>query len=235
PWNVRPLPRHDRSPRRAPTGPQERRDETVQPLGAGGRGHGRGKRGRRARVMVRSGRSARAHGMGSRSGSPELEAGASAPPRRAPGAGRRGRPRGDPREDDRLVPGRPMTSRRWFLRAPLTTCLDLAVLAIALFNGSARAELVPFAAQAWGFDPFQIDLARWPTLVTGVFLVRNPPMLVGILVFLALSVGVYEARYGTGRAATLFGLSHVVTLLATTALLVYPMHFAGMPRLSDWA
>lgn len=131
-----------------------------------------------------------------------------------------------------------MTARRWvepILRAPLTALLDLAVLAIALFNGSARGALVPFAAQAWGFDPFQIDLARWPTLVTGVFLVRNPPMLVGILVFLVLSVGVYEARFGTGRAAALFGLCHVVTLLATTALLVYPMHFAGMPRLSDWA
>ena len=121
------------------------------------------------------------------------------------------------------------------IRAPFTAFLDAAILAIALLNGSARERLVPFAAQAWGFDPLQIDLARWPTLVTGVFLVRHPAMLVAMLLFLVVSVGVYEARNGTGRAAVLFGLSHVTTLLATTAFFVYPMHWLGAPHRSDWA
>ena len=119
-------------------------------------------------------------------------------------------------------------------RAPFTALLDAAILAIALLNGSAQGNLVPFAAQAWGFDPLQIDVARWPTLVTGVFLVSNPAMLVAILLFLVVSVGVYEARNGTRRAVGLFGLSHLMTLLATTAFFVYPMHWVGEPHGSDW-
>jgi hypothetical protein len=121
-------------------------------------------------------------------------------------------------------------------RVSLTVLLDAAILTVALANGSARGELVPFVGQAWGFGPLQfLGTRQWHTLVTGVFVVRNPAMLLGILLFLPLSAGIYEARRGTARAAALFFLGHVVTLFLTSVLVVYPLHLAGAQLQSDWA
>lgn len=128
--------------------------------------------------------------------------------------------------------GRPLAATA---RVPFTILLSAAVLVIALVNGSATRELVPFAAQAWGFDPLHLSAERWPTLVTGAFLVRNFPMLVGVLILLAAAVGRYEARLGTLRAVALFWLSHLATLFLTAAVVVYPLHLASVPVQSDWA
>jgi len=60
-------------------------------------------------------------------------------------------------------------------------------------------------------------------------------MLAGILLLLTPSVGIYEARRGTWRAITLFLVVHIVTLLLTTALVVWPLHLAGARLQADWA
>lgn len=120
-------------------------------------------------------------------------------------------------------------------RAPFTTALEVAILAIAVANGSAVGELAATISRDWGFDPFHFWEGNWHSLATGTVLVRNLAMLAGIVAFLIASVGVYERRLGTVRAVALFFLAHVTTLLLTAALVVYPLHLAGAPPQSDWA
>lgn len=131
-----------------------------------------------------------------------------------------------------------MTAARMFAalrRVPFTLLLGTAILVVAIRNGSARAELIPFIAQAWGFDPLHFKATQTYRLVTGTLVVRDPLMLGGLLLFLAPSVGIYEARRGTLRAVVLFVASHIATLFLTTALVVYPLHLAGATVQSDWA
>jgi len=120
-------------------------------------------------------------------------------------------------------------------RAPFTTVLEVAILGIALANGSAIGDLSAAISRDWGFDPFHFWEGRWHSLATGTVLVRNLAMLSGILGFLVISVGIYEWRLGTRRAIVLFLLAHVTTLFLTAALVVYPLHLAGVPVQGDWA
>lgn len=120
-------------------------------------------------------------------------------------------------------------------RVPFTTALEVAILAIALANGSAVGGLSAVISRDWGFDPFHFWEGRWHSLATGTVLVRNFAMLAGIVAFLIASVGVYERRLGTVRAVALFFLAHLTTLILTTALVVYPLHLAGARVELDWA
>lgn len=127
------------------------------------------------------------------------------------------------------------TSTERQARAPFASVLALAVLVIAIVNGSAMGSLSAALAREWGFDPLRFWQGNWHRLATGTLLVRNAAMLAGILAFLYVSVGVYERRLGTWAAIALFLLAHITTLLVTSALVVYPLHLAGAAIQSDWA
>jgi len=60
-------------------------------------------------------------------------------------------------------------------------------------------------------------------------------MLLGMVLFVAGSVGVYEWLAGTRRALLCFWAANVATLLLTAACVVFPMHLAGVPPRWDWA
>jgi len=106
---------------------------------------------------------------------------------------------------------------------------------LALLNGSAAGTLGARIARDWGFGPLYFWQGHWHSLATGAFLVRNAAMLLGIVLFLWLSVGIYERRWGTARAVGLFFLAHLATLFLTAALVVLPLHLAGAPVQGDWA
>ncbi len=111
----------------------------------------------------------------------------------------------------------------------------MAILAVALWNGSAQGRLSDDLRRAWGFGPLYFWREHWHTLATNTFFVRNAIMLLGMMLFVAASVGVYEWLAGTRRAFLVFWAANVITLLVTAALVVYPMHLAGVPQRWDWA
>jgi hypothetical protein len=111
----------------------------------------------------------------------------------------------------------------------------IAIIAIALWNGSAGGRLSEDLGRAWGFGPLTFWREHWHTLVTGAFFVRDTIMLLGMVLFVLGSVGVYEWLAGTRRALLVFWAANVVTLLLTAACVVFPMRLAGVPPRWDWA
>lgn len=137
-----------------------------------------------------------------------------------------------------MNPGRALSSfwRRALAvaaRAPFTTVLELTILGIASTNGSAMGILSTAIRREWGFDPIHFWQGHWHSLATGALLVRNAPMLAGILGFLTVSVGVCEWRLGTRRAILLLLLAHVSTLLLMAAL-AYGLRSTGVPLPPSW-
>jgi hypothetical protein len=120
-------------------------------------------------------------------------------------------------------------------RIPFTLFFETAIVAIALWNGSAQGRLSADLRHQWGFAPLYFWREHWHTLVTGAFFVRSAIMLLGMALFVAASVGVYEWLAGTRRALLVFWAANVVTLLLTAACVVFPMHLAGVPPRWDWA
>jgi hypothetical protein len=120
-------------------------------------------------------------------------------------------------------------------RTPFTLLFEIAIITVALWNGSAQGTLSEDLRRTWGFGPLTFWREHWHTLVTGAFFVRNTLMLLGMVFFVAGSVGVYEWLAGTRRALLCFWAANVVTLLLTAAFVVFPMHLAGIPPRWDWA
>ena len=120
-------------------------------------------------------------------------------------------------------------------RVPFTLSFEIAILAVALWNGSAQGRLSDDLRRAWGFGPLYFWREHWHTLATNTFFVRDAIMLLGMMLFVAASVGVYEWRAGPRRAFLVFWAANVITLLVTAALVVYPLHLAGAPQRWDWA
>jgi hypothetical protein len=120
-------------------------------------------------------------------------------------------------------------------RIPFTLLFEIAIIVVALWNGSALGRLSEELRRAWGFGPLYFWREHWHTLVTGAFFVRNAIMLLGMALFVAGSVGVYEWLAGTRRALLVFWGANVITLLLTAAFVVFPMHLAGVPPRWDWA
>jgi len=108
-------------------------------------------------------------------------------------------------------------------------------VAVAIWNGSAQGTLSEELKRAWGFGPLYFWREHWHTLATNTLLVRNTIMLLGMVLFVAGSVGVYEWLAGTRRALLCFWAANVVTLLLTAAFVVFPMYLAGVPPRWDWA
>jgi len=128
--------------------------------------------------------------------------------------------------------------RRWLhvaRQVPFTVLFEITIVALAVWNGSAQGRLSDELRRAWGFGPLYFWREHWHTLVTGAFFVRNTLMLLGMVLFVAGSVGVYEWLAGTRRALLIFWAANVVTLLLTAACVVFPMHLAGIPPRWDWA
>ncbi len=125
--------------------------------------------------------------------------------------------------------------RNALLRVPFTVVLELAILILAFWNGSALGRLGDEVHRAWGFGPLTFWHGRWHTLATNTLLVRNALMLLGMILFVAGSLGVYEWRAGTRRALAVFWSANVLTLLVTTACVVVPMRLMGVPPTLDWA
>lgn len=120
-------------------------------------------------------------------------------------------------------------------RVPFTVLFEITIVALALWNGSAQGRLSDELRRAWGFGPLYFWREHWHTLATNTFLVRNAIMLLGMVLFVAGSVGAYEWIAGTRRALFAFWAANAITLLLTAALVVYPLHLAGVPPRWDWA
>jgi hypothetical protein len=128
-----------------------------------------------------------------------------------------------------------LSPRRVLGRVPFTLLFEIAIVAVAAWNGSLQGKLSAEQRRAWGFGPLYFWREHWHTLATNTFFVRNAIMLLGMTLFVAASVGVYEWFVGTRRAVLVFWAANVVTLLLTAACVVFPMHLAGVPPRWDWA
>src|SRR5689334_18644460 len=73
-------------------------------------------------------------------------------------------------------------------RTPFTSLFEVAIIAVALWTGSAQGNLSEDLRRAWGFGPLYFWREHWHTLVTGAFFVRNTLMLLGMVLFVAGSV-----------------------------------------------
>jgi hypothetical protein len=124
---------------------------------------------------------------------------------------------------------------QYIRRVPFTLFFEAALVLVAVWNGSAQGRLSADLRHQWGFAPLSFWREHWHTLVTGAFFVRSAIMLLGMALFVAGSVGVYEWLAGTRRALLVFWAANVVTLLLTAACVVFPMHLAGVPPRWDWA
>ena len=118
---------------------------------------------------------------------------------------------------------------------PFTVLFEIAIVVVAFWNGSAWGSLSEELRHAWGFGPLTFWQEHWHTLATNTFFVRNTLMLLGMVLFVAASAGVYEWIYGTRRALLVFWAANAVTLLLMAACVVWPMRLAGVPPRWDWA
>ena len=118
---------------------------------------------------------------------------------------------------------------------PFTVLFEIAIVIVAVWNGSAWGSLSEELHRAWGFGPLTFWQEHWHTLATNTFLVRNALMLTGMVLFVAGSVGVYEWLRGTRRAMLVFWAANAITLLLMAGLVVWPMRLAGIPPRWDWA
>src|SRR5690349_7161515 len=77
-------------------------------------------------------------------------------------------------------------------RVPFTATLWLAVALNGIVTGTWAHQLSSESLRKWGTALDQIWHGRWWTFVSDTVFVHRPSMYFGILIFIPVSVGVYE-------------------------------------------
>lgn len=116
---------------------------------------------------------------------------------------------------------------RMIRRLGFTLLMELAIIAVATAQGAVLGELRPESKLHWGFGLHNLWEGRLYTLVTSAFFVRDLRMLVGILLLIGYSVGIYEWVAGTQRALALYWSTNILATLLAACLLVAPLYYAG--------
>jgi hypothetical protein len=70
---------------------------------------------------------------------------------------------------------------------------------------------------------------RWHTPISAPFFVRDVRQLLGIVLLVAYSIGVYEWVAGTRQALFLYWLANVAGLVLAALWVVWPLYLAGLP------
>lgn len=112
-------------------------------------------------------------------------------------------------------------------RVAFTVALALAILAATLWIRGPDGRYAPEALRHWGFALHDVwDLEAW-SLVTAVFLSPHPQRVGGTILFLFLTVGLYEWRAGTRRAFAAFWLGDVLASLLVALGILLPLYLGG--------
>ncbi|HEY9640442.1 MAG TPA: hypothetical protein V6C57_08160 [Coleofasciculaceae cyanobacterium] len=111
-------------------------------------------------------------------------------------------------------------------RLPFTLMMAIGILLIAILTGTTTSTLNPTLRQQWGFALHDLWDGTWYSLVTEVLFTTDPIMLCGILIFVWLSIGIYEWRVGTRQAALLYWLTDIGGSLILSLVLVLPLYLA---------
>ncbi len=118
----------------------------------------------------------------------------------------------------RLGRTRPSTARLT-RRVPVTILFALGIGLAGLATRAPWSAVAPDVLARWGFSPHDLTHGRWFTLITSVFLTRNPLMFWGILLFTLGAVGVLEWQVGPRRALTVYWQTELIGTLGTAVLL----------------
>jgi hypothetical protein len=124
-----------------------------------------------------------------------------------------------------------MVSRIWRLarRLPFTLMMEAAIVAIAATQGALAGGLSLEKQQRWGFGLHSLWEGRWHTLISEPFFVRDVRQLLGIVLLVAYSVGMYEWVAGTRQALLLYWATNVAGLALAAVVVVWPLYLMGLP------
>jgi hypothetical protein len=111
-------------------------------------------------------------------------------------------------------------------RFAYTIFMEAAILLVALNGGVVTGKLSAAAASRWGFGFHNLWEGKFYTLLSAPFLVRNLGMLVGILLFLAVSVGIYEWYAGSQKTISVYWLTNLAAFLGA-GLIGYILYRSG--------
>ncbi|MBD3887549.1 hypothetical protein IFO70_39085 [Phormidium tenue FACHB-886] len=112
-------------------------------------------------------------------------------------------------------------------RVPFTLAMTIGILLVGIFTGTTTGSLDPILRQKWGFALHDLWDGTWYSLVTEVLFTTDPVMLCGILVFVWLSIGIYEWRAGTKQATLLYWLIDIGGSFVLSLRLVLPLYLSG--------
>lgn len=114
-----------------------------------------------------------------------------------------------------------------FTSIPFTSIIATGILLIGIITGTTTGRLDPILRQRWGFALHDLWDGTWYSLATEVLFTTNPLMLYGTLIFVWLSIGIYEWRVGSKQTMLLYWLTDVGGSLVLSLGLVLPLYWTG--------
>lgn len=112
-------------------------------------------------------------------------------------------------------------------RLPFTLFIEIGILIAAIATHTITGKLNPLLRQQWGYALHDLWDGTWYSLVTEVLFTTDPFMLIGTLIFVWVSIGVYEGQVGTRRSFLLYWLTDISGSLVLSLGLVLPLYLAG--------
>jgi len=112
-------------------------------------------------------------------------------------------------------------------RVPFTLAMVVAMLAVAIFQGTLAENTAPAVILYWGFGLHNLWDGRLYTLVVSTFLVHEPWELLGGILLLIGTLGVYEWIVGTRRSFVLYWSANLVAPVLSALLFLWPHYLAG--------
>lgn len=108
-------------------------------------------------------------------------------------------------------------------RVPFTLVMLIGIGTVGFLTGAFKGELAPNLLQRFGFSLDDLWQGTWYSLVTEVWFTGHPSMYWGILVFVVVSIGIYEWQSGTRRALWLYWLTDIGGTLIVALGFVLPL------------
>lgn len=103
----------------------------------------------------------------------------------------------------------------------------LGIGIVGILTGADTGELAPDLLSRWGFALHDFWEGGWYSIITSVFFTKRPLMFWGMfLVFVSLTIGVYEWLAGTRKALVMYWLTNISGYLLVTLGIVLPLYLA---------
>jgi hypothetical protein len=112
-------------------------------------------------------------------------------------------------------------------RERFTLFMSVALLVVAVFQGTLVADTAPAVILYWGFGLHNLWDGRLYTLIVSTFLVRQPWEVLGGILLVAVSVGVYEWMVGTRNSLLLYWSTNLTAPVLAALLFLWPHYLAG--------